>query len=387
MIELSEHQQSERAKLRAAIATGKRVIMLVGPAGSGKTTLLRSLVDEYEQTREVVPICPTGKAAHVLSDKIGRDASTVHQSLYGRVWEGKSDNESDDPELIFGQPRPPCGVGGLVICDESSMVDTELHGDLYRQTSKRRGAQILYVGDREQLPPVRGTWGPPFDSPDAELREIHRQAADSPIVGLATAVRTRQPFDGWIDGVCDTASGDPVPWLCERKDSDAVLLAYTNATRRRLNAEIRAQLGLTGVVCPNDRIVCLLNNHGIGIMNGEAFDVLRAERGPASGWLWLILDVPGRDVRVLVSPSTFGGRVGDFRRAASRLRFHHRAKALHVDTGWALTVHKSQGSEWKSVGFVADGGYAGLRLRDPAEARRLTYTAITRAAETLRIFR
>jgi ATP-dependent exoDNAse (exonuclease V) alpha subunit len=59
---------------------------------------------------------------------------------------------------------------------------------------------------------------------------------------------------------------------------------------------------------------------------------------------------------------------------------------LHIDHGWCLTVHKSQGSEWSEVGFIADGGYRWLKSKSPDDARRLAYTAVTRARDSLRIF-
>ena len=136
--------------------------------------------------------------------------------------------------LVFDGKQAPCPPGGLVICDEASMVDERLHRDLLDHLPP--GAQLLYVGDREQLPPVEGTWGPDFTTPTAVLETIHRQAEQSPILSLATAIREGRRWSGWVEGECERGGGDPVGWLCERLDSDATLittcLLYTSPSPR-----------------------------------------------------------------------------------------------------------------------------------------------------------
>lgn len=390
MIALSDDQQAARDATHAALATGKRCSVMVGPAGSGKTTLMQTVVDDVHATgREVVLLCPTGKAAAVLRDKTGRDASTIHQALYGAVWEEDDEDAEEagatasEPTLHFGDPHPPCGKGGLVVCDEASMVGSKLHRDMLHQLCRRKGAQLLYVGDREQLEPVQDTWGPDFAAPDAVLTQVHRQALDSPVLQLATAVRTQQPFSGWVPGVCEAAPGDPVAWMAERAQADATLLAYTNKTRQKLNHAVRHAVGLGGALAVGDRVVCLLNSHSTGMMNGEVATVLAiepAERG------WTRLQLSNR-VKPLVRLDMLGAKVRDWRDHQKRLPWAQRDEALHVDLGWCLTVHKSQGSEWRSVGFVPDYGYGWLRRSKPDEARRLTYTAVTRASTELRIFK
>jgi exodeoxyribonuclease V len=392
MIELSEDQEVALLNIRRALSTGKRASVLVGAAGTGKTTLMQYVIGEQERRREVVLICPTGKAASVLGEKTGRAVQTVHQALYSRVTEHEGDEELDehgDPvkkevRLMFHDPHPPCGTTGLVICDEASMVSSRLHRDLLGQIVNVPGAQLLYVGDREQLPPVNDTWGPNFDSPDAALTVVHRQAEKSPILRLATAIRTGRGFADWGDG-CDIGPGDPIRWLTERVRAgvDVTLLAYTNATRRRLNSEARDALGLNGRLCVRDRIVCCLNNRDVGMMNGETGTITHIGPSTMRGWAYARID-DGESV--LVNRYMLGASSKEFKEATAGLSKKARPMALHIDIGWCLTVHKAQGSEWKSVGFVADDGYRRLKLAKVSEARRLAYTAVTRASEELYVF-
>ena len=378
---LSDDQQTARDAVHDAIGAGKPVTVLVGPAGSGKTTLMTTILDDYQRgsrRREVVLVCPTGKAASVLAAKTGRSTSTVHRAIYG----GPSE---DGEELVFSNPSPPCSPGGLVVCDEASMVGRSLHQDLLAQMP--RGAQLLYVGDREQLPPVNQPWGPNFDTPDAALTQVHRQAEGSPILSLATSIRLRQKgWAGWVPGVCEREPGQPVEWLTERIDEDATLLAYTNRTRSSLNKDVRLRLGRKELLEVGDRVVCLLNSK-LGMMNGEVatvVDLTRSERSSRrySGDVWVVgLD---NGLKARVNLALLGARVSAFRGWSDNVSDSD--DLLHLDYGFCLTVHKSQGSEWKHVGFVPCSGFAWLKRKDPDEARRLAYTAVTRASEHLRIF-
>jgi exodeoxyribonuclease-5 len=380
---LSEDQAKAAHDIAAAVDSGQLASVLVGPAGSGKTTLMQHVMDQFAQKRGCVLLAPTGKAASVLQSKTGRMASTIHKALFGGV-------DEDGEELVFKEPGPPCLAGDLVVVDEASMVGESLHRTLVEQLPK--GAQLLYVGDKEQLPPVNEAWGPNFDSPDAELTQVHRQAEKSPILRLATAIRTRRGFTGWTDGACERGTGRPVQWLAERAKGDATLLAYTNKTRRELNAKVREALGLhKSIPCIGDRVVCLLNSTALGIMNGEVatIDSVRPSAWASQrygGDVWVAELSTGQTARF--NTDLLGASAGAFKRWRDRVKARKGDvdNLLHIDFGWCLTVHKSQGSEWQSVGFVADGGYQWLKRKNPDDARRLAYTAVTRARSELRIF-
>ncbi len=370
---LSPDQQRACTAVLAALAAGEPVVVLTGPAGSGKTTLLRALMAEL--SREIALLCPTGKAAARLSAVTGRRAHTIHRALYGRVKE-------EGGQLRFDGRRAPCRPGGLVICDEASMVDAALHADLLCHLPP--GAQLLYVGDREQLPPVSGAWGPDLAQPTAALETIHRQAERSPILALATAIRTRQPWSDWVPGVCEQQRGDPVPWLAARLAEDATLITTTNQRRCDLNAALRERQGWTGPLVVGERLVCLVNNPDAGLMNGEVFTAATAVRAPGPSWihrapLWEV-EAEGLGT-VMINTALIGAPVSAFQAWRRGLRGGAVERLVHVDYGYCLTVHKAQGSQWQQVGFVSCPAFRRMRDR-----RRLAYTAVTRAAERLVIF-
>lgn len=375
---LSSDQDHARQAILAALSDGAPVSVLVGPAGSGKTTLLRALLADI--TREVALLCPTGKAAARLTEVTGRRAQTIHRALYGRVKE--VDGKAGRTRLVFDGKQAPCRPGGLVVCDEASMVDERLHRDLLDHLPP--GAQLLYVGDREQLPPVEGTWGPDFSEPTAVLETIHRQAEQSPILSLATAIREGRRWGDWVEGVCQRGPGDPVGWLADRIADDATLITTTNSIRRSLNADIRARLGHDGALVPGERIVCLRNSVEVGLMNGEVRTIVTAAKAPGPSWLqraelWECTLDSGESV--MINLDLLGKPVSAYTAWKKKRKGAQMERLIHVDYGYCLTVHKAQGSQWRQVGFVTCPAF-----RRMSDRRRLAYTAVTRASEVLRLF-
>lgn len=371
--DLSADQAKAINDIRLAVQR-KPVSTFVGPAGSGKTTLMQVIVDEQSASREVTLLCPTGKAASVLTAKTGRQAQTIHRALYGRAKEHGG-------SLHFTDPRPPCQPGGLVVCDEASMVGVKLGEDLERQVAKVRG-KILYVGDKEQLPPVNESWAADFANPDAELTEVHRQARGSAILSLATAIRTRRPFDGWRDD-CAMSDADPVAWLVDRirADIDATLICYTNATRHAANNLIREALGRRHAIERGDLIVCRTNNAQAGMFNGELARVTWARQG-LNDCIEVRLD---NGTLTQVHPAVLSGVLA-YQQFTRNMNRRHRDNYLHAEYGYCLTAHSSQGSQWEEVGFMREPAFGALKQREPDTARRLAYTAVTRAAKRLLLF-
>jgi exodeoxyribonuclease V len=382
MITLSEDQVAAVAAVDAALATGKAAAVFVGPAGSGKTVTTATIVAAQSSKRPVTLVCPTGKAASVLSNKSGQQVTTIHRALYGKV-DDDGVAENGRAKLIFGKPHPPCAWGGLVICDEASMVGTSLGQDLEYWAGRAKG-QVLYVGDREQLPPVNDQWAADFANPDAALTTIHRQAEGSAILMLATAIRQSKGFKGWRDDCRLDPSGDPVAWLTAhlRAGTDATLLCYTNAVRSATNAACRIALGRSGEpLVVGDLILCRANHAESGVMNGEVSRVMSV--AGVGDQRRVTLD-NGAEVRV--NTRLIGKDYGAFK--AWKKAFGRRGgqDCMHIDYGYCLTVHSSQGSQWENVGFVRDASFSRLKQADPDSARRLAYTAVTRASDNLVIF-
>src|SRR5690348_5171342 len=149
---------------------------LFGYAGTGKTTLARHLAEHVDG--KVAFAAFTGKAALVMRRKGCAAASTIHSLIYRARESGE---ETPSFELW---DEAPASKAKLIVIDECSMVDAELGRDLLSF-----GVPVLVLGDPAQLPPIQGGGFFTEAEPDAMLTEVHRQAADDPIVHLSMAVR------------------------------------------------------------------------------------------------------------------------------------------------------------------------------------------------------
>ena len=370
----------------------QRVTTLSGPAGSGKSTLTKEIIELSE--RHVVLGAPTGKASVVLREKSGFPAATIHGLLYGGAFYDK-----DTKRLIFTRPDAPCTDHDLLMLDEGSMIGRKLWVELMEHVPG--GARVLVIGDKYQLPPVNETWGPELDGADAHLTKVHRQAEQSQIIQYATAIREgrgeRWQAESYDDsdpnfqvyGDIDSA----VEWLVDarQKDEDATLITYTHKIRSQINQAVRERLGLFDPKVPfvtGDKLVVRSNNHSIGLMNGEVVTVVDSEEvGP--GKYTLILE-ERQDFELLTLLSHLeqpadvfqSWKSGNGRKLPKELRDLY----LHVHYGQCLTVHSSQGGQWKKSGFLMDAAYRRMSREDSAMGRRFLYTAITRAAENLAVF-
>jgi exodeoxyribonuclease-5 len=421
---LTDEQEGALASLFAVLRGPSREAVLAGPAGTGKTTCMRAVMARWGG--DVTLVAPTGKAARRLSDLTGAHASTVHSALYGAVEEERVTKARE--RLVFGERKALGGGGSLVVVDEASMVNRTLADDV-RKACREAGAALLWVGDPEQLPPVEGDRGVPLDAPTALLQTVHRQALESPVLDLATRIRVGEGhlFDRWTDeqGACsrmlDGASMDAAVTWAEEAPSARILLTWTNRLRQHGNTLTRARRGLPlRDLVAGERIVVTFNQHGLGVMNGETFTVSRVKPCPELTealerpvlWAWL----EGQKEPVLVAPDGFDGHL----REGVSERTHNRGlwaplwqteraplvamlqrlgwgwddlkhwrnlaskRVVQCTYGYVLTAHKSQGSQYPSVGFVS---CPSLRSYEDADfTRRLLYTAITRAEHTLRIF-
>lgn len=396
-MQLSSGQTAARDTIHRRLSAGDRVLSLTGPAGSGKTTLMKTISDDLAAAgRGVKMVAPTGKAAVRLREVSGHSSETIHRALYRHV------QEDDKGNPVFGTPGPPCEPGDVLICDESSMVGVKMHRELRRNLPA--GASLLYVGDPEQLRPVGDDPGPCFGPPTAHLHEVHRQALESPIIRLVTRVREEDPdwdwrrFDGWEDGRCELRRRQrPIHsarWLAtERKaGAEATLITFMNKVRREINTRTRRSLGRGADPEPGDVLVCLRNNYWLDTMNGETGGVRSLVPVPFGPWEGAaMLDMWGDQRRAWIRTDLIdcdGKEWGSF---CKTLKKKYRGKGdptqrwMYVAFGECLTVHKSQGSEWDTVGFHAANLDWFLR-KDPEGYKSLVYTAMTRARERLVIF-
>lgn len=346
-----------------------QVFRLFGFAGTGKTTLARHLAEGVDG--KVVFGAFTGKAAHVLRQKGCEDAATLHSLIYRPAGKSEEDEEEGEQPLFAIRRDAPASEAELIIIDECSMVDEELGQDLL---SFRK--PVLVLGDPAQLPPVKGGGFFTDHEPDVMLTDVHRQAEDNPIIRMSMDVREGRVLErGRYGDSSIIARGDIDAQAI--LDADQVLVGM-NRTRKLYNNRIRELLGYRDWrPAAGEKLVCLRNDKKKGLLNGGTWCVA-ASRSPRKGMLRLDVEpddeVLAKKVLVSVTPEFFQGTY-------EALPYAKRRRSDEFDYGYALTVHKSQGSQWDHVVLFDESG-AFREHRD-----RWLYTGITRAAETLMIVR
>lgn len=335
--------------------------VLAGYAGAGKTTLARHIADVVGHDSTI--FCAyTGKAANVLREKGCRKTSTIHGAIY------KLEGDEEDCPYCKGSGCPKCGRGQpqfclnedsdirkakLVIVDEYSMLPTDIREDL-----ESFGTKILYLGDPFQLPPINGKCD--LD-PDFFIEEIHRQALESAIIRYATDVRQGKeiPFCAHPEFIC-APKGKVSSEVYDQ--ADQIIVGY-NKTRLAWNNRFREKLGFEGIYPKKgDKIICTKNNREEGLFNGMIG--IAEKDAEESDDEEILLSFEDK-----INLQTWGGNF----RGIEGMPPRHCARLNRFDYAYAITCHKSQGSEFDHV-LV----YSQPIGSDKTERARWLYTAITR---------
>ncbi len=381
-----EYSPQQRQALRAAALN--RILVVTGGPGTGKTTILRGVLDLYDQMKlKVLLTAPTGRAAMRLQEVTGEEASTIH-----RLLECQPDPATG--QLIFTRDADHPLKAHAVIVDETSMVDVALMASLLRALPS--GCRLILVGDPDQLPPV----GPGFPLSDilrsaavpaVRLTEIFRQAQQSLIVMNAHRVNT---------GVLpDLRSTDSDFFFLRRRSDEAVAATICELCKTRLPRNMGippeaiqvlspTRKGDTGTVHLNqllqeqlnppaptkkekkyglfsfregDRVMQIRNNYDI---LWRKTDGTQAGTGIFNGDIGVIqeIDLNGETITI-----DFDGRRAEY--DFDMLR--------ELEPAYAMTVHKSQGSEYQAVILAAWSCAPNLM------SRSVLYTAVTRARKLL----
>ena len=386
---------------------------LAGYAGTGKTTIAKYITGLLNARARFATF--TGKAAKVLTSK-GCPASTIHSMVYLPLGEIDKEIEALERELhdiekpvtpererkiirrltelrepaFVLRTREEIGQIGLFVLDECSMIDEPMARDLLSFN-----IPILVLGDPGQLPPIKGTGYFTTRKPDYLLTEIHRQAAESPVLRLATMARKGERILTGAYGDSKVISRNR--FNKEDALSVAQIICGSNKARVALIDEMRKFHGYSGTF-PNkgEKLICLRNAKSkteAGILNGEMFiadsdyiaeDIteleylLKTDPEAAKAYLGsdpslqnslILINDEGYKRRFYIHPECFT----DPERVAS-WSYAKRRQMQEFAFGWAITGHKSQGSQWESVVVYAD------QFRWNAELfKQWLYTAITRA--------
>lgn len=363
------------------------LLTLGGYAGTGKSTLVSVLANKYLEER--IAFCAfTGKATSVLRRKFyeanvssnRHDISTLHGLMYYPIPDSTTGG-------VRGWKKRAELDYSLIVVDEASMLNSDLYADL--QSYK---IPILAVGDHGQLPPVFGSFSL-MEKPQLRLEKIHRQAEDSPILALSEFVRrTGQVprFEGSKE--VQVLSMDHVDDVVQQlfthdgvRYDDCAMLCYTNETRVDLNKQARAARGLPeDQPVEGDQIICLKNTERT-VFNGMRGTVKKIK--PMSKFLYegtVLFEDDEIEVSGPISVPQFNRPqtlkdFDDFARENNYRPTSWSQIGLLLDYGYALTGHKSQGSQFEHVIVVAER--PGRMSYD--DWKRWLYTCVTRCQKYL----
>ena len=360
----------QRNAVKTALMSGLSVI--TGGPGTGKTLIQRAILDLYRKRNPSNEICccaPTGRAARRMEQATGFPASTVHKAL-GLM--AGDDGEYNAPKMLEAD---------LILVDEISMLDTYLAGHLFEAV--KRGSQIILIGDSDQLPSV----GPGAVLseiiasgciPAVRLDKVFRQNAGSRIATNAKIIRHGNlglEYGGdfqFIDSPTIPESAETIVDLYLKEtekygvDHVALLTPYRQKTE-------------TGVKALNDRLRDMVNppatNKPEAVLGKRMFRLgdkvmqVKNHGEVNNGDVGYISRIIKNSEETTVYVDFGDGRVKEY--DLSELDM--------LDLGYASTVHKSQGAEYKSVILNLQCAHS-IMLTRP-----LVYTAITRGKEKVTI--
>lgn len=377
---------AELQKQAIACAFSRGIMVLTGGPGTGKTTTLNGVIHLCLKAGSIVLLAaPTGRAAKRMTELTGREAKTIHRLL--------GTDYDENGQLVFQHNEQNPLKADVVIVDEVSMVDTLLFEGLLR--ALRLSCRVILVGDEDQLPSVGAgnllhTLTRCEKIPVVRLTEIFRQAQESCIVRSAHEI-----VSGETPNLQEKQSDF---FFFDRRDADGAIALLTELYAKRLpkaygfvpSSDIQVisptRKGLVGTINLNQILQEAVNppQYGKMVLKNHLFTFRAGDKvmqtqnqyemewrkdgeigaGIFNGDMGIVTDIDKATHTMTVD---FDGRV--VRYTAEQLD--------QLELAYAVTVHKSQGSEFEAVLLVLPDG------NDRLTYRSLLYTAVTRAKKLL----
>ena len=337
----------------------KPFLYLGGPAGSGKSSLARLFA---ENIPNVCYGAYTGKAAMVMRKYGCLNAQTLHSLIYKPI----VDPVTGECEFILNN-NSPLKKSKLIIVDEVSMVNKQLAEDLLSF-----GIPVLVLGDPYQLPPVSGTGYFTRGKPDLVLTEIHRQALDNPIIQMATDVRAKKRLKIGKYGSSKVCLQSDIS--DEQLNASDQIIVGIHSSRKSLNSSIREMRGYLGIFpCSGEKLICTKNNKDNGLFNGGQYECISDKRMNSN----FIREIKIKSLDFesdIITQTKYN--VACFEGNIDEVDWRFKKGLDQFDYSYALTCHKSQGSQWNNTIVIDES--ACFR----SDASKWLYTAITRACES-----
>jgi exodeoxyribonuclease-5 len=375
MITLTKEQELAIQTVKQKIKDRQPIITIAGYAGTGKTTLVKYIIEALNLGQDQVAFaCFTGKASLVLQQK-GIPATTLHSLLYISYLNREgSFTHVAKKELEFDYK--------LIVIDEISMVSNDI-----LEAAKQHGIPIIALGDIGQLPPIGADNGL-LQRPDIMLTEVLRQEAENPIIKLSMDIREGKALQKQKnDSIMIIDKTDLVDGMFSW--ADQVLCGY-NETRTAINNQIRRGLGYTDFVpSVGEKIICLKNywntssdKQKLPLINGSIGFVDTVHFATDKE---VILDFApdyADDVfkRLNTDLMPFQGKPPQNQWVSGRGKRPKMRDIKTFDWAYAITTHKSQGSQFGKVLVFEE------KLNE-LNHKKWLYTAVTRAIDKIIIVR
>ena len=357
---------------------------LGGYAGTGKTTLtalLRQILNKKNPKLKIALVSYTGKAVRVLKTTLIQHLASFSQDFIGTIHSLIYAPLINEKNNIIGWNKKKKLDVKLIIVDEASMVNFDIWQDLLSFN-----IPIIAIGDHGQLPPIEGKFSL-MEKPNIKLEIIHRQAADNPIIKLSIQARKTGKipigkFGPHIEKLDqqEIDTQEKVQQLLKEQSNQTMILTGYNHTRVKINDFIRQHKFFEPTPEPmvGDRVICLRNNHTKHIYNGMLGTITHLDSVDENFFYAEINLDENQKYQGNLYKHQFGAiQPKNYTKGERQLI----KDADLFDFGYALTVHKAQGSQAPRVILFEER----FKQMDDEQWRRWLYTGVTRAEKELYI--